>query len=87
VDWHLLIDIGGFGVVILTLAAGYGRMEQKVKDMGKKLQELSDTVKEHDEQLGDGRVQFAKIDTKLDHLIATTESVATKLDSHLQRVP
>lgn len=84
-DWHLIIDLGGFFVVLLTLAAGYGRMEQKVKEMGKVVDSNTAKLEKHDEQLTDGRVNFGKIDTKLDHLVETVDSMATKLDGHLMR--
>ena len=82
-DWHLVIDIAGFTVILIGGGVGYGKLQQKVRDMAKTVEGHADTLKDHAAQLADGTGNFKVIDTKLDYITKSLDQIANQLSSHV----
>ncbi len=49
------------GLAVIGAVFGYGKLNQKVSDMGKEIQSLKDTRDKMSDRLSDGAVAFAEI--------------------------
>lgn len=82
-DWHLFTEVSSFVVLLIAGATGYGKLQQKVKDMGKIIEDHEKKLDAHMEQLADGAGNFKVIDTKLDYISKSVDTIARQLTSHV----
>lgn len=82
-DWHIAVDLGGFLIVIAGGAVAYGRLQQKVVDMGKVVDSHAQTLQDHAKQLADGAGNFKVIDTKLDFIKESVTNISSQLSQHV----
>lgn len=94
-EWPLVLTtlglvlgaLGGVG----ALAVGYGMLKQQVKTLGdnegkretsinERFTKVETRLDEHAEDLADGRVKFAGLVAKLDHIAEQQTKILEKLD-------
>ena len=80
------------GGSILAVVFGYGRLNQKVVDMAKRVEQLESSDKAQNERLGNGAVAFAHIEEGLKSLIegqgrieGAVNIMSDRLDNHIDK--
>jgi hypothetical protein len=81
VDWHLFTEIAGFLALLIAGATGYGKLQQKVKDMGKTIEAHEMKLETHMRQLSDGQRDFGIIDTKLDNILSGQDKLEKRIEA------
>ena len=87
-SWEAVTALGTLGASIITGSVAYGRLRQKVADMGKQLTISAAKIDDYDKRLYKGDSDLKLISQKIDNLLTNQSDMKEqigKMDDRLRR--
>jgi len=82
-SWEAISSLTGVAIALIGGAVAFGRLRQRVADMGKQMEKAVKSVEDHEKRLNDGDGTFRVIDTKLDSILKGQEETHKLLMDHI----
>jgi hypothetical protein len=88
VSWEAITALSGLGVTIITAAIAYGRLRQRVSDMGKQIATNTARIEAGAKRLSDGDSDLKVIGVKIDNMLTNQvdfKQQMKEMDDRLRR--